>query len=85
MYLARKYWLGTLFRLLHSPFDVVIKATGPAAHRSKKVPLFLTKTLSVDLPPPPPGESTPWPPTLQSSALPIKLILPRLLHYKLIL
>ena len=35
------------------PFDVVIKATvdGPAADRSKKVPSFLTKTMSVDLSP----------------------------------
>ena len=73
MYLARKYWLGTLFlRLLLEtgpPFYVVIRATRRSSHLQGKGSTYF-KTLSIV-----PAQSNPRPPALQSSALPTELIL----------
>ena len=73
MYLARKYWLGTLFlRLLLEtgpPFYVVIRATRRSSHLQGKGSTYF-KTLSIV-----PAQSNPQPPALQSSAQPTELIL----------
>ena len=61
MYLARKYWLGTLYfcRLLETgpPFYVAIRTTLRSSHcRAKAIPWILNPLLS-----PPPSQISPFP------------------------
>ena len=72
MYLARKYWLGTLFLRLppetRLPFYVVILATPRSSRLQGKGITFISHLVRS-------RESNPRPPSLQSSAQPTELIL----------